>query len=183
VSKAASTLDPDTPLTSENAVVCDYLAVVTEQVGLFAHGLDFPTPAKDAFTDAQLSMLPPTMRSRVKVHFCGPTGANAVDAAVKLCKTATGRGDLISFQGGFYGTTHTGMALSGLVTTKALVHNGVPGIHFFPYSSCSRCPVDLTPETCTTNCVTYLERSLQDPNGGYRYRLRAHGYLVRLRAV
>lgn len=144
----------------------ELVAAVTEQVGLFAHGLDFPTPAKDAFTDAQLSMLPPAMRGQVKVHFCGPTGANAVDAALKLCKTATGRGNIISFQGGFHGTTHAAMALSGPVSNKAPVHNGVPGIHFFPYSSCSRCPVDLTPETCTTNCVNYLERSLQDPNGG-----------------
>jgi diaminobutyrate-2-oxoglutarate transaminase len=144
----------------------ELVAVVTEQVGLFGHGLDFPTPAKDAFTGAQLSMLPPTMCGRMKVHFCGPTGANAVDAALKLCKTATGRGDVISFQGGFHGTTHAGMALSGPVSTKALVRNGVPGIHFFPYSSCGRCPVDLKPETCTTNCVAYVERSLRDPNGG-----------------
>jgi diaminobutyrate-2-oxoglutarate transaminase len=144
----------------------ELVAAVTEQVGRFTHGLDFPTPAKDAFTDAQLSMLPPAMRTRVKVHFCGPTGANAVDAALKLCKIATGRGDVISFQGGFHGTTHAAMALSGLVANKAPVGNGVPGVHFFPYSSCSRCPVDLTPETCTTNCVSYLERSLRDPNGG-----------------
>ncbi|MGH3865257.1 MAG: aspartate aminotransferase family protein [Pseudonocardiaceae bacterium] len=144
----------------------ELVAAVTEQVGRFTHGLDFPTPAKDAFTDAQLSMLPPTMRSRVRVHFCGPTGANAVDAALKLCKTATGRGDVISFQGGFHGTTHAAMALSGPVANKEPVRNGVPGVHFFPYSSCGRCPVDLTPETCTTNCVSYLERSLRDPNGG-----------------
>jgi diaminobutyrate-2-oxoglutarate transaminase len=139
---------------------------VIEQLGVFTHGLDFPTPAKDGFTEAQLSMLPPGMRDRMKVHFCGPTGANAVDAALKLCKTATGRGDVISFQGGFHGTTHAGMALTGLVANKAPVPNGVPGIHFFPYSSCSRCPVGLTPQTCTTNCVHYLERALQDPNGG-----------------
>lgn len=144
----------------------ELVQAVTEQLGLFTHGLDFPTPVKDAFTDAQLSMLPPAMRSCVKVHFCGPTGANAVDAAVKLCKTATGRGDVISFQGGFHGTTHTAMALSGPVSTKAPIHNGVPGIHFFPYSSCNRCPVDLTPETCAINCVHYLEASLQDPHGG-----------------
>jgi diaminobutyrate-2-oxoglutarate transaminase len=144
----------------------ELIQAVTEQLGVLSHGLDFPTPVKDAFTDAQLSMLSPAMRSRVKVHFCGPTGANAVDAALKLCKTATGRGDVISFQGGFHGTTHATMALSGPVSTKAPVRNGVPGIHFFPYSSCSRCPVDLTPETCATNCVHYLEQSLQDPNGG-----------------
>ncbi|MGH3811094.1 MAG: hypothetical protein ACRDUV_01385, partial [Pseudonocardiaceae bacterium] len=35
-----------------------------------------------------------------------------------------------------------------------------------PYSSCSRCPVGLSPLTCTINCVGYLEQALQDPNGG-----------------
>jgi diaminobutyrate-2-oxoglutarate transaminase len=144
----------------------ELVQAITEQLGQLTHGLDFPTPVKDAFTDAQLSMLPATMRSRMKVHFCGPTGANAVDAALKLCKTATGRGDVISFQGGFHGTTHVGMALSGLVSTKTPIHNGVPGVHIFPYSSCSRCPVGLSPETCITNCVHYLEQSLQDPHGG-----------------
>jgi len=144
----------------------ELVAAVTRQLGMFTHGLDFPTPAKDAFTEAQLAMLPAAMRDRVKVHFCGPTGANAVDAALKLCKTATGRGEVISFQGGFHGTTHTGMALTGLVANKAPVGNGVPGVHFFPYSSCNRCPVGLTPRSCATNCVYYLERALQDPNGG-----------------
>ena len=144
----------------------ELVRAATEQLGVLTHGLDFPTPAKDAFTEAQLSMLPPGMRNRMKVHFCGPTGANAVDAALKLCKTATGRGDVISFQGGFHGTTHAAMALTGLVVNKASVPNGVPGVHFFPYSSCNRCPVALTPQTCMINCVHYLEHALQDPNGG-----------------
>ncbi|MGH8966041.1 MAG: aspartate aminotransferase family protein, partial [Actinomycetes bacterium] len=144
----------------------ELVEVVTEQLGVFIHGLDFPTPAKDAFTEAQLSMLPPDMRSRMKVHFCGPTGANAVDAALKLCKTATGRGDVISFQGGFHGTTHAAMALTGLVANKAPVPNGVPGVHFFPYSYCARCPLGLRPDSCDTNCATYLERALTDANGG-----------------
>ncbi|WP_147253590.1 aminotransferase class III-fold pyridoxal phosphate-dependent enzyme [Pseudonocardia hierapolitana] len=102
--------------------------VVTEQLGRFAHGLDLPTPAKDAFTEAQLSMLPPTMRGRTRVHFCGPTGVNAVDAAIRLCKTATGRSDVVSFQGGFRGTTHLGMAVTGLVASKRPIGNGVPGV-------------------------------------------------------
>jgi len=46
---------------------------VIGQLGVLTHGLDFPTPVKDAFTEAQLSMLAPGMRSRMKVHFCGPT--------------------------------------------------------------------------------------------------------------
>ena len=144
----------------------DLVRVVAQQLHQHTHGLDFPTPAKDAFTDAQLSMLPDSMRDRMRVHFCGPTGANAVDAALKLCKTATGRGDVISFQGGFHGSSHAAMAVTGLVDQKSPISNGVPGIHFFPFSYCGRCPVQLTPYTCTTNCVGYLEQSLTDSNGG-----------------
>jgi diaminobutyrate-2-oxoglutarate transaminase len=144
----------------------ELVQVATEQLARHTHGLDFPTPAKDAFIEAQLSMLPPGMRDRMKIHFCGPTGANAVDAAIKVCKTATGRGEIVSFQGGFHGSSHVAMALTGLVEQKQPVANGVPGIHFFPYPYCSRCPLGLALESCATNCVSYLEHSLQDPNGG-----------------
>jgi len=144
----------------------ELVAVAAEQLGRFCHGLDLPTPAKDAFTEAQLSMLPVGMQDRTRVHFCGPTGANAVDAAIKLCKTATGRGDVIAFQGGFHGTTHLGMALTGLVANKTPVANGVPGVHFFPFSNCADCPLGLSRAECATNCIELLERSLRDPNGG-----------------
>lgn len=144
----------------------ELVRVATEQLSRFAHGLDLPTPAKDAFTDAQLSMLPPAMRSRTRMHFCGPTGVNAVDAAIKLCKTATGRSDVVSFQGGFHGTTHLGMAVTGVVANKQPIANGVPGVHFFPYSHCTHCPMGLTRDICATNCIGFLEQSLRDPNAG-----------------
>src|SRR3954468_11915793 len=144
----------------------ELVAAATEQMGIFTHGLDMPSPAKDAFTEAQLSMLPGGMRDRMKIQFCGPTGANAVDAALKLCKTATGRGGIVSFQGGFHGSSHAAMAVTGNVGQKRPITNGMPGVSFFPFSSCSRCPLALDPETCQTNCVSFLERALRDPNGG-----------------
>jgi diaminobutyrate-2-oxoglutarate transaminase len=144
----------------------ELVRVVAEQLGQLTHGLDFPTPAKDAFVEAQISMLPPGMRDRTRIQFCGPTGANAVDAALKLCKTATGRGDIVSFQGGFHGSSHGAMAVTGLVEQKSPVPNGVPGVHFFPFSYCGRCPLDLSPDTCTTNCVGFAEHALTDSNGG-----------------
>ncbi|BCJ72971.1 diaminobutyrate--2-oxoglutarate aminotransferase [Catellatospora sp. IY07-71] len=144
----------------------ELVRAVTQQLGTLTHALDFPTPAKDAFTEAQLSMLTPGLRERMRVHFCGPTGANAVEAAIKLCKTATGRGDVISFQGGYHGCSHAAMAASGLVSQKRPIANGVPGVHFFPYSYCARCPLGLRPDTCETNCAGLLEKSLLDPNGG-----------------
>ncbi|MDD7939424.1 diaminobutyrate--2-oxoglutarate transaminase family protein [Actinomycetospora lutea] len=144
----------------------ELVAAAVEQMGTFTHGLDMATPAKDAFTEAQLAMLPAGMRDRMRIQFCGPTGANAVDAAIKLCKTATGRGDIVSFQGGFHGSTHAAMAMTGLVAQKRPIQNGMPGVQFFPFSSCSRCPLALDPASCQTNCVALLERALNDANGG-----------------
>ncbi|MBO0848595.1 MAG: aminotransferase class III-fold pyridoxal phosphate-dependent enzyme, partial [Pseudonocardia sp.] len=79
---------------------------------------------------------------------------------------ATGRGDVVSFQGGFHGSSHAAMALTGNVAQKRPIAGGMPGVHFFPFSSCGRCPLALDPETCQTNCVSVLERALTDPNGG-----------------
>ncbi|RZU50938.1 diaminobutyrate aminotransferase [Krasilnikovia cinnamomea] len=142
------------------------VAAVREQLGDLVHGLDFPTPAKDAFTEAQLGMLPGDMGDRFKIHYCGPTGANAVEAALKLAKIATGRTDIVAFSGGFHGSTAGAMAVTGNVGPKAAVGNGLPGVHFFPFSYCRRCPLGLRPETCSTNCATYLRSVLTDANGG-----------------
>lgn len=142
------------------------LAAAHRQLDELVHGLDFPTPVKDEFTDLALGMLPAPMRDHTKIHFCGPTGANAVEAALKLCKTATGREEIISFQGGFHGSTLATLSVTGLVEQKAPVGGRMPGAHFFPYAHCHRCPLGLRRESCAVNCAGYLERSLTDPNGG-----------------
>jgi len=144
----------------------ELVGVAAEQMGVFTHGLDMPSPVKDAFTEAQLSMLPVGMRDRMKIQFCGPTGANAVDAAVKLAKTATGRGDIVAFQGGFHGSSHVGMALTGNLSQKGPIANGMPGVHFFPFASGGSCPAGADPVSWDANCVAFLEYALTDPNGG-----------------
>jgi diaminobutyrate-2-oxoglutarate transaminase len=143
----------------------ELVAEATKQMEVFTHGLDMATPAKDAFTEAQLSMLPAGMRDRVRIHFCGPTGANAVDAAIKLTKTATGRGDVIAFSGGFHGTTHAAMALTGNLSPRHRIANGMPGVHFFPFSS-GGVPDGIDPASWDATAVAMLEQALTDPNGG-----------------
>lgn len=143
----------------------ELVEAATRQMSVFTHGLDMPSPAKDAFTEAQLSMLPEQMRENMKIHFCGPTGANAVDAAIKLAKTATGRGDVVAFRGGFHGTTHATTALTGNLSSKGAVTNGMPGVHFFPYP-CGGVPDDVDPATWDATCAALLEEALTDPNGG-----------------
>ena len=141
----------------------ELVAAMTAQLSKLTHALDFPTPVKDEFSEAQLAMLPPALRSRMKLHFCGPTGANAVDAALKLCKTATGRGGVVAFQGRFHGGTPAALSLSGLAGRQRPVSSGT---QYFPYTSCHRCPVGLDPDTCAASCSELLERSLHDPDGG-----------------
>ena len=85
----------------------EVVEAVEQQLKQFCHGLDFPTQVKEDFVSLQLSLLPPEMRETTKIQFCGPTGANAVDAAIKLCKTATGRSEIVAFQGAFHGSTHS----------------------------------------------------------------------------
>jgi diaminobutyrate-2-oxoglutarate transaminase len=106
------------------------------------------------------------MRTNRKIHFCGPTGANTVDAAIKLAKTATGRSEIVTFRGGFHGTTHLSMSVTGLVDQRQPIGNTMPGVHFATYSYCSRCPVGLTRDTCQVNCATTVETQFGDSNGG-----------------
>ncbi|MGE3236028.1 MAG: aminotransferase class III-fold pyridoxal phosphate-dependent enzyme, partial [Thermoleophilia bacterium] len=60
--------------------------------------LDMATPLRDAFTETLLDALPPGLRDG-RIQFCGPTGADAVEAALKLVRTATGRAGVIAFGG------------------------------------------------------------------------------------
>jgi diaminobutyrate-2-oxoglutarate transaminase len=146
----------------------DVVDAVRRQLDVFAHGLDFPTPIKDEFTSAQLSMLPAAMRDRMRIQFCGPTGADAVEAAVKLAKFATGRTDVLAFQGSYHGCTHAGVALGGDVGLKGRFGDLVPGIHFMPFPYCFRCPLGLSPTTCDTNCASFIDNVLNDPQSGVR---------------
>ena len=51
---------------------------------------------------------------RYKLHFTGPTGANATEAAIKAARQATGRTNVIAFSHGYHG-----LSLGALATTAA----------------------------------------------------------------
>ena len=50
--------------------------------------LDMATPEKDEFMTELASVLPKELSRQ---HFCGPAGTDCLEAAVKMCKIATGR--------------------------------------------------------------------------------------------
>jgi diaminobutyrate-2-oxoglutarate transaminase len=127
--------------------------------------LDLVTPLKDAFVEQLFAALPPHF-AEGRVQFCGPSGADAVEAAVKLAKTATGRGGLIAFGGAYHGMTQATMALSGAHAPKAPL--GVLGaeVAHLPFPAAYRCPFGVGGRRGAELCARMLEWTLADGHSG-----------------
>lgn len=78
-----------------------------------AHGLDMHTDAKTAFLEAFEKHILEPRGMDYKIMMTGPTGTNAVEAAIKLARKVTGRRNVISFTNGFHGMTLGALALTG----------------------------------------------------------------------
>ena len=130
------------------------------------HTLDLMTPVKEMFVETILSLLPEELKNDAKIQFCSPSGTDATDAAIKLCKTTTGRGRVIAFSGGYHGMGHGALALTGNRNAKEKVQNLMPGVSFFPYPYSYRCPFGLGGEEGAKAAANYFERTLKDPESG-----------------
>ena len=130
------------------------------------HTLDLTTPTKDSFVSTIFSLLPEGLKENAKIQFCSPSGTDATDAAIKLCKTATGRGNVIAFSGGYHGMGHGALALTGNHNAKNHVQNLMPGVQFMPYPYSYRCPFGLGGDAGTDAACAYFERMLKDPESG-----------------
>ena len=88
-----------------------------------AHGLDMHTHAKAAFLTAFRHHILAPRNLDYKVQFTGPTGTNAVEAAMKLARKVTGRNNIVAFTNGFHGCS-----LGSLSATGNQHHRGGAGI-------------------------------------------------------
>ena len=130
------------------------------------HTLDLITPTKDKFVHTLLNLLPGELKNNAKIQFCSPSGTDAVDAALKLCKTATGRSSIIAFGGAYHGMGHGALALTGNLNAKNKVNDLMPNVHFMPYPYSYRCPFGLGGDAGTDAACAYFERMLKDPECG-----------------
>lgn len=130
------------------------------------HSLDIATPQKDEFTEELFATLPPSLAERGKVHFCGPAGTDAVEAALKLTRTATGRHNVLAFTGGYHGMTAGALAASGGVAAKAPMVGVAAEAVRLPYPYEYRCPFGVGQGRTAELSARYVERLLDDPNGG-----------------
>ena len=121
------------------------------------HGLDMYTKAKRDFLEAFNEKILKPRKLDYVVQFTGPTGTNAVEAALKLARNVTGRENVIAFTNGFHG-----VSLGALAATGNSHHRGAAGVSL---NGTSRMPFDgyLGDDVDTT---AYLDKVLSDSSSG-----------------
>ncbi|TJZ41617.1 aminotransferase class III-fold pyridoxal phosphate-dependent enzyme [Streptomyces piniterrae] len=138
-------------------VVLEAIRTVLDS-GAPLHILDLATPVKDAFTTELFATLPGKLAENARVQFCGPAGTDAVEAAFKLVRTATGRDGLMAFSGAYHGMTADALAASG-----GARHSGVTRL---PYPYDYRCPFGTGGERGAELAARWTENLLDDEKSG-----------------
>ena len=120
--------------------------------------LDLATPVKDAFITELFSTLPSGLADHARVQFCGPAGTDAVEAAFKLVRAATGRSELLAFAGAYHGMTSGALEASG--------HAPEVRVARLPYPQDYRCPFGVGGPQGAELAARWTESLLDDPKSG-----------------
>jgi len=141
----------------------EVIEAASKQLTELTHSLDIPNPARKALVERLLPLLPEGLN---RIFFGGPTGSDAVEAAMKIAKYNKKRYPMIAFEGGYHGMSAGALSLSSGLGFKEDFLPLLPEIHFIPYAYCYRCAFSKKPETCDIDCAQYLDHILEDPHSG-----------------
>jgi diaminobutyrate-2-oxoglutarate transaminase len=122
------------------------------------HVLDLATPVKDAFTTELFATLPRKFAENARIQFCGPAGTDAVEAALKLVRIATGRSGLLAFTGAYHGMTAGALGASGGAEDVRVTR--------LPFPQDYRCPFGVGGDRGAELAARWTENLLDDPKGG-----------------
>jgi diaminobutyrate-2-oxoglutarate transaminase len=122
-----------------------------------SHGLDLHTRAKGEFLEAFNEKILKPRELNYVVQFTGPTGTNAVEAALKLARNVTGRENIIAFTNGFHGVSLGALAATGNSHHRGASGVSLGGITRMPYDGYMGEDIDTT---------AYLDKLLSDSSSG-----------------
>ena len=133
-----------------------YVKRISEQLTRSTFG-SFTTEARTRFL-ALVSDLLPQGITHIQL-FSG--GAEAVEAAFRLAKSATKKFEFVGFWGGYHGKT---AGVMGLLGGDYRNHQGPfpPGMHLSPYANCYRCPWKLEHPSCGLACADHLRNVIKN---------------------
>ena len=134
---------------------------IVDQASKFLHmsGTDFYYEPQVRLAE-MLAAVAPMKGGGVRTFF-GNSGTEAIEAAIKLARYATGRQNIIAFLGAFHGRT---MGAVSLTASKAVQRRGfgplMPGVYHAFYPDPYRPPLGSTAETCADACIDFIEHQL-----------------------
>ena len=138
----------------------DVVAAIQKQAAELIHmsGTDFYYESMPQLAE-RLSSIAPGKESK-RVYF-GNSGAEAIEAAIKLAKYHTGRDKLIAFHGAFHGRT---MGALSLTASRAVQRKGfgtlLSGVFHMPFPDTYRGTYGVCAQTASADCLNYLENEL-----------------------
>jgi len=130
--------------------------MVAASVGSFTSG------ARVELVERLASHAPAPGVHRVQLY---SSGAEAVESALRLAKSHTGKYEIVSFWGGFHGKTMGALSIMGS-TFKHKLGPMVPGSHIVPYADCYRCPIGLSYPSCGLACADLARKQVKAQSAG-----------------
>jgi diaminobutyrate-2-oxoglutarate transaminase len=121
------------------------------------HALDMQTQAKAQFMARFTEAVLQPRGLDYKIQFCGPTGANAVEAAFKLARTIRKRPGVFAFTGAYHGLTLGSLAATSIRSKRQAAGLQLDGVSFMPF------PSGFMDDLRTDE---YVEAVLRDPCSG-----------------
>ncbi|WP_444944330.1 diaminobutyrate--2-oxoglutarate transaminase [Microbulbifer sp. ZKSA006] len=121
------------------------------------HGLDMHTKAKGEFLQALNEKVLKPRNMEYIVQFTGPTGTNAVEAAMKIARNVTGQQNIVTFTNGFHGVSLGSLAATGNSHHRDAAGVSLNGTHRMPFDSYLGKNIDTT---------EYLDKVLSDSSSG-----------------
>lgn len=122
-----------------------------------AHGLDLMTTAKNRFLAEFGTFILSPRNLNFKVQFTGPTGANAVEAAIKLARKTTSRTNVIAFTNAFHGCSMGALSLTANEHHRSSSRAMLNQVTRWPYDG-------YYGPDCDTAAM--LDQALSDPSSG-----------------
>lgn len=129
--------------------IMDYLAEDT-----IINALDLYTEAKAAFLETMEKQILEPRNLNYKVMCCGPTGTNAIEAALKLARKNKKRTNVFAFSGAFHGMSLGSLAMTTDQTSREGAGVPLTNVTFVPY------------ENKRIDSIEYIRHMLEDDHSG-----------------
>jgi diaminobutyrate-2-oxoglutarate transaminase len=121
-----------------------------------SHSLDMATAAKKQFLETFQRLILEPRGLDYKLQFTGPTGTNAVEAALKIARLSTGRSTVVAFTRAFHGVSAGSLAVTANQHFRQAAGTSLGDAVFVPFDGYFP----------GLDSLAYLEQLLNDPSSG-----------------